>query len=239
MSADTRHVHSLAELPPAIAPARDLWPGIAQAIATIPQQDAPYDPAAAPLQDGPYDPVAAPLQDVPCDPAAVSPQAPLSSAHGVSRPTYGVALPASVVVMPPRRRSAAWVSAFGLAATVACLAVGIWIGRATLPAADGAAGSATGSPALAVAFAPDERHARERQALRVQAGLAMARLAPPERRKVEASLASLRAAIADLRQALGTDPGNLLLQEMLVNSYQDEIRVLTAVKEAGTAGQEI
>ncbi len=53
------------------------------------------------------------------------------------------------------------------------------------------------------------------------------------------SLATLRGAIADLRGALGTDPGNLLLQEMLVNSYQDEIRVLTAVKEAGVAGQEI
>jgi hypothetical protein len=46
-------------------------------------------------------------------------------------------------------------------------------------------------------------------------------------------------AIADIRAALGEDPGNQLLQEMLVNSYQDEIRVLTAVKEAGAAGQEI
>jgi len=53
------------------------------------------------------------------------------------------------------------------------------------------------------------------------------------------SLATLRGAIADLRGALGTDPGNLLLQEMLVNSYQDEIRVPTAVKAAGVAGQEI
>ncbi len=240
MSADTRHVHSPAELPAAIAPARDLWPGIAQAIAATPQQDAPYDPAAAPLRDVPYDPASASLRDVPYDPAAVSSRVPLPPAHGGSRPACGVLLPASVAVLPPRRRSAAWTAALGLAATVACLALGIWIGRATLPAADGAAvGSAPGSPALAVAFAPDERHARERQALRVQAGLALARLAPPERRKVEASLATLRAAIADLRQALGTDPGNLLLQEMLVNSYQDEIRVLTAVKEAGAAGQEI
>ena len=55
----------------------------------------------------------------------------------------------------------------------------------------------------------------------------------PERQR------TLRGAIADIRRALGDDPGNLLLQEMLVNSYQDEIRVLTAAKEAGTAGQEI
>lgn len=61
----------------------------------------------------------------------------------------------------------------------------------------------------------------------------------PSGTKVEVSLATLRGAIADLRGALGTDPGNLLLQEMLVNSYQDEIRVPTAVKAAGVAGQEI
>ncbi len=120
-------------------------------------------------------------QDAPYHPAAVPPQAPLPPTHEGLRPAYGVALPASVVALPPGRRSAAWTAALGLAATVACLAVGIWIGRATLPAADGTAGSATDSPALAVAFAPDERHARERQALRVQARLAMVRLAPAER----------------------------------------------------------
>jgi hypothetical protein len=48
-----------------------------------------------------------------------------------------------------------------------------------------------------------------------------------------------RASIGDIRAALGRDPANALLQELLVNSYQDEMRVLTAVHEASGAGQGI
>ena len=123
-----------------------------------------------------------------------------------------------------------WIQALGLAATVACLAIGIWIGRVSAPTAPAVA---------ATAFAPDARFGAERQALMVQAGLGLSRLPEEDRLKVEASLATIRGAIADIRRALGDDPGNLLLQEMLVNTHQDEIRVLTAVKEAGAAGQEI
>ena len=187
---DGRRVLSPADLRPAIPPSRDLWPGIARAIAAT-SQDATLDPAA--------------------------PGAP------------------SVLPRPARRRHGAWTYALGLAATVACLAVGIWIGRASSPAA----APADDPSRLVAAFAPDERYARERQALLVQASLGLARLEPEERRQVEASLATLRQAIADIRRALGEDPGNLLLQEMLVDSYQDEIRVLSAVQAAGATGQEI
>ena len=41
--------------------------------------------------------------------------------------------------------------------------------------------------------------------------------------------------IEGVQEALGRDPANALLQELLVNSYQDEMRVLTAVHEAGGA----
>ena len=198
-----RRVLSPADLPPALQPRRDLWPGIAQAIASLPQ-DAAVDPAAPRARAGEEATVGAVTASTP--------------------PSWR---------RTPRPR--AWSYGLGLAATVACLAIGAWIGRATLPAPGRAA-----DPALqAAAFAPDARYARERQALLVQAGLGLARLPPEERRQVEASLATLRQAIADIRRALGEDPGNLLLQEMLVNSYQDEIRVLGAVKEAGGPGQEI
>ena len=36
--------------------------------------------------------------------------------------------------------------------------------------------------------------------------------------------------LTDLQSALGKDPGNALLQELLVNTYQDEMRVLTDVQ---------
>ena len=45
--------------------------------------------------------------------------------------------------------------------------------------------------------------------------------------------------MTDIQAALGRDPGNALLQELLVNTYQDEMRVLTTVHEARDSGQEI
>ena len=58
-----------------------------------------------------------------------------------------------------------------------------------------------------------------------------------ERDKVAASLQTLRRSIADIEAALGRDPANALLQELLVNSCQEEMRALTAVRDSG--GQEI
>ncbi len=57
--------------------------------------------------------------------------------------------------------------------------------------------------------------------------------------KVAASLTTIRASMKDIQAALGRDPANALLQELLVNSYQDEMRVLTAVHEASGAGRGI
>ena len=63
---------------------------------------------------------------------------------------------------------------------------------------------------------------------------------PPEtQQKVAASLATIRQSMTDIQAALGRDPGNALLQELLVNTYQDEMRVLTTVHEASDTGQEI
>lgn len=53
------------------------------------------------------------------------------------------------------------------------------------------------------------------------------------------SLAAIEKAKQDLEQALGKDPSNALLQELLVNTYQDEMRVLTDVPEASSSGRGI
>ena len=44
---------------------------------------------------------------------------------------------------------------------------------------------------------------------------------------------------ADLEQELGKDPSNALLQELLINTYQDEMRALTDVHEASDPGRGI
>jgi hypothetical protein len=145
--------------------------------------------------------------------------------------------------LPPR-----WLAA---AALVAAVAVGMWIGRSLLPGAarPGGADSAQRSAPVAATFdAPatldaayvsDPRYARQRAALVKSLEAQLAALPPPARAKVLASLTAIRQAKEDLQQALGRDPGNALLQELLVNTYQDEMRVLTDVREASDAGRGI
>jgi hypothetical protein len=67
----------------------------------------------------------------------------------------------------------------------------------------------------------------------------LAALPPESRAKVMASLKAINDSKRELETELGKDPSNALLQELLVNTYQDEMRVLTAVDEAGAAGEGI
>ena len=148
--------------------------------------------------------------------------------------------------MPARGRATRlrWLAA---AAMVACVAVGVWIGRSLLPGVPGGAtgpASADNVPDLSrtafdVAYVSNPRYAQERAALVRSLQARLAALPPPTRAKVTASLATIEKAKTDLQQALGRDPGNALLQELLVNTYQDEMRVLTDVHEASDSGRGI
>jgi hypothetical protein len=142
-----------------------------------------------------------------------------------------------------------WLAA---AAVVASVAVGVWIGRSLLPAARPGAGvesplsasratpaTADAPTALDVAYVSDPRYQRDRAALMQSLQARLAALPPPARAKVMASLAAIHRAKQDLQNELGKDPGNALLQELLVNTYQDEMRVLTDVHYAGDAGRGI
>jgi len=148
--------------------------------------------------------------------------------------------PARARPLPPR-----WLAA---AAVVASVAVGVWIGRSLLPAArpgvqspiSAARATLAGAPtALDVAYVSDRRYQRDRAALMKSLQARLAALPQPARAKVMASLAAMQRAKQDLESALGKDPGNALLQELLVNTYQDEMRVLTDVHEASDAGRGI
>jgi hypothetical protein len=157
----------------------------------------------------------------------------------------------------PRQRAARlrWLAA---AAMVASVAVGVWIGRSVLPGTvqlvkvpgpvPGPLGPGPttavpvmpGAPtALDASYVSDPRYARQRAALLRSLQAQLAALPPQSRAKVTASLATIEKAKQDLEQALGKDPGNALLQELLVNTYQDEMRVLTDVHEASDPGRGI
>jgi hypothetical protein len=140
-----------------------------------------------------------------------------------------------------------WLAA---AAMVACVATGIWIGRGLLPGTPGAGTSPASATnripvpgiaptALDAAYVSDPRYQQQRAALVRELQARLAALPPPERDKVSASLEAIEKAKADLEQALGHDPSNALLQELLVNTYQDEMRVLTDVHQASDPGRGI
>ena len=133
-----------------------------------------------------------------------------------------------------------WV--FAMAAALSTLAIGLWLGRNFLPKGGMAVQPhvEAGSPhGLQVALVTDPRYVKERAALLESLQQQMKTLPPETQMKVTASLAIIRKSMSDIQAALGREPGNALLQELLVNTYQDEMRVLAAVHEAGDTGQEI
>jgi len=137
-----------------------------------------------------------------------------------------------------------WMAA---AAVIAALAVGVWIGRTMLPVG----GSATQPTIVALnpsqsegttfqaAYFSDPKYRQTRQALLDTLQAKLASLPPDSRQKVIDSLTTIHKSMKDLEDALGKDPSNALLQELLLNTYQDEMRVLTTVHEADTSGEGI
>jgi hypothetical protein len=152
-----------------------------------------------------------------------------------------------------------------LAAVVAALAVGMWLGRSVLPGgestspvvAGNAAPAATATPSPAAGNTPalatpavdgaqvfastyviDPRYVMHRDAMVRDLETKLDVLPAESRQKVASSLANIRDSMKTIETELGRDPANALLQELLVNTYQDEMRVLTAVNEA-SAGREL
>jgi hypothetical protein len=156
----------------------------------------------------------------------------------------------AVVSGNPAKRfgRAARMRVFAAAAVIAALAVGIWIGRAVLPmpgappaggqrVASSQPGGETGAGRFD--YVMDSKYLRQRAELVKGLEARLEALPPESRAKVLASLRAISDSKRELEAELGKDPSNALLQELLVNTYQDEMRVLTAVHEAGSTGEGI
>ena len=144
---------------------------------------------------------------------------------------------------PARRRRSRMAAFASLAAVLGAVVVGISIDRWKLapgptPVTARAEGSRGTSESLPAAYVTDPRYLRARAALLRSLDARLATLPPPTRTKVLQSLATIHQSMQSIRQALGREPGDALLQELLIDTYQDEMQVLSTVQEAsGGSGE--
>src|SRR3569833_192796 len=151
-----------------------------------------------------------------------------------------IAAPVPPVVKPPSHK----VRYLAAAAVIVAVAVGVWIGRVSLPVPAGPVPVASRPPvdepgAFHAAYVMGPKYINQRAQLVKDLATRLAQLPPDSRAKVLSSLQTIDDSKRDLERELGKDPSNALLQELLVNTYQDEMRVLTAVHEAGNSGEGI
>jgi hypothetical protein len=123
------------------------------------------------------------------------------------------------------------------AAAVVLPAVGLWIGHVerTLSLVRKASEAAASLPIPADVCVSEALYQRERTALMSAPAGTLAGLPPDSRQRVLSSLATVHNAVQDIEAALARDSTNLLLQELLLTTCQDETRVLTEIQTAGSA----
>jgi hypothetical protein len=140
---------------------------------------------------------------------------------------------------PGRYRRPRFMQIAALAAVLAAVFVGVSLDRWVLsparpvPQSAGIPHVGTGGEGIAVSYITDPRYVRERQELLRTLDARLAKLPPPTRQKVLQSLATIHQSMQQIQEALGREPGNALLQELLIDTYQNEMQVLSTVQEAG------
>jgi hypothetical protein len=136
----------------------------------------------------------------------------------------------------PRRRT--WAVPASLAAGLLLEVFGFVIGNQSRDAGSSPALRESGAHILA-AFTTDPEYQRHRQELLSALPARLERLPPASRQRVQDSLLAIQTAMKNIEAELGRDAGNALLQELLISTCQEEMRVLTAVSDADGSNQEI
>lgn len=131
-----------------------------------------------------------------------------------------------------------------LAAVLAAVVVGISIDRWILspvspsPQVASIQSNSGVQGATPVTYITDPRYLRERAALLRSLNARLAKLPPSTRQKVLASLATIEQSMHEIQQALGREPGNALLQELLIDTYQNEMQLLSTVQDTSSGSGE-
>ena len=144
----------------------------------------------------------------------------------------------------PRRRS--WAVPASLAASVVLVTLGILIGLQVrdpatpqVQVAQQAAQPVGSGGQIRAALMSDPGYQSHREALLSSLPSKLAKLPPASRQRVKDSLQSVQTAMRTIEAELGRDAGNALLQELLISTCQEEMRVLTAVGDPNGPNQEI
>lgn len=146
---------------------------------------------------------------------------------------------------PPRAlKSRRW--AWQVAAAIVLVAASSLITAALIRRHDGpqvaqepasAAGDAQLVPA---AFGPTQSLSPEYQTAHRQLSAMLqqriGQMPPAARQKLEINLGELRHAASEINAALAEQPGDPLLEELLLNTYQEELSVLAAANQLTAAG---
>lgn len=145
-------------------------------------------------------------------------------------------------VAPRRGRFPRW--AGQIAAAVALVAISslvtaVVVRHATQPVAGMTAMDAPVRFASA-SFGPghslDAEYVAARRQLALQLEQRIASLPPAARDKLEWNLAEMHRAAQEINEALARQPGDPLLEELLMNTYQDELGVLASVNQLTNTG---
>jgi hypothetical protein len=153
-------------------------------------------------------------------------------------PAISAAIDADKVAALPVRKTARrnWMPAYGMAAAVVLVTFGVFIGRSFAPSTVvPLAGAQVEDPGfLPTALQRDANYRQQREKLLIEVQNRLQKMPASEREKVASSLKTLQRSIGEIEAALGRDPANALLQELLVSSCQEEMRALTAVRDSGS-----
>lgn len=141
-----------------------------------------------------------------------------------------------------RRRAPAWAlqvaAAVILVAASSLITAGL-VRRDAATTARVAAPAAT-SPVVPAAFGRGRAlgvgYETARRQLAADLGQRLAGMPPSARLKLEANLAEMRRAADEINAALARQPGDPLLEELLLNTYQDELGVLASVNQLTSIG---
>jgi hypothetical protein len=139
--------------------------------------------------------------------------------------------------LEPRRRHGAW--AWQAAAAIALVAVTSLITANLVRRAETTVARTYAPDAQAqvtkAAFGPsyslNAEYDTARRQLATDLEQRLAGMPPSARQKLQANLAELHRAAAEINAALARQPGDPLLEELLLNTYQDEIGVLASVNQ--------